>query len=322
LRFTEHTIAQFGAEDFIPRDRSRPIRFLFLAFVCTVIATCVTLFYGATVSDRMVGMFIITIMLMALCLITIYFRRRGHDLVMATEFQNLLFAGAASVGYGFCLIVRHDGSTVYSNRAVNGLFMDFPYHDSQALEGFIEAGKLARFDADKITNALASGERRTCLVRATTRDAHQDMVITVEPLPRPQGFYVVRGRPYFEKRSRETGSGDALSAIPGNTLLTLLEATPNAHFVCDEFGRLLYLNPAFGRLAGYTLDAALERRLTLNDLFTRTGGAPLVVEYDFQNLNEEVTLTTAHGAPSRVQLILTLHREAGKITALVGTVTG
>jgi PAS domain-containing protein len=251
VRFTEQAIAQFGVEDFVPRDRSRPIRYLFLAFLCTVIALCVTLFHADSVSDRIIGMFILTIMLMALCLVTIYFRRRGHDLVMATEFQNLLFAGAASVGYGFCLIVRHDGTTVYSNRAVNALFVEFPYHDSQALEGFIETGRLARFDADKITNALAAGERRTCLVRVTTRDAHQDMVITIEPLVRPQGFFVIRGRPYFEKRTGDTQGSDALSAIPGNTLLTLLNASAAAHFVCDEFGRILYFNPAFGRIAGY-----------------------------------------------------------------------
>ncbi len=101
----------------------------------------------------------------------------------------------------------------------------------------------------------------------------------------------------------------------------LLEESPVGHFICNDFGKFEYMNPALARLAGRTPQDMIEERLQLNDLFQRTNGEALGKEYEYRDTKEEVILLTSDNRSTRLHLELSLIRDGNKVTAIVGTVT-
>lgn len=318
MRFADNDLLKVGLPDFTPRNRSRSTIQIIVAFICTIAAVLATLRFTQSDSAQDIGALVVCLVLILACLLTLYFRKRSDDLIMATEFQNLLYSSAASIGSQFCIIVKRDGTVVHSGAGLSDLFNGFPYTVSQALEGFFIEGRVSKIDQDKITDALLMNERKSVLLKLSTAIGITDMVITIDPLPRPQGYYVIRGRQY--QGERKTGSA-LLTDISSETMRHLLEESPVGHFICDDFGRFEYINPALASLVGKTPQEMIEERLHITDILTRTNGDPIGRDYEYRDLKEEVLLSGKNKKATRLKLELSLIREANKITALVGTLT-
>ena len=303
--------------DFMPRDRSRPSLQIFMVFLSTIAIVLALLRFVHEKSENISTVFICLI-LVALCAMTIYFRRRTDDMLLATEFQNLLYSSAASIGSQFCIIAKRDGTAVHCSYGVSELFNGFSYPMAQALEGFFIESRMPKFDQDKIIDALLMNERKSLLLKISTAMGITDMVINIDPLPRPHGYYAIRGRYYQGERK----AGSALLAdLSTETMRHLLEESPVGHFICDDFGRFEYINPALAKLVGKTPQEMIEERLHITDILKRTNGAAIGKEYEYNDMKEEVILVSKASNTTRLHLELSLIREGGKVSALVGTIT-
>lgn len=316
MRFADNDLNQVALPDFMPRDRSQPVMQILFAFVTSIAAVLATLRFMKTESVQDIGALIVCLIISILCLITIYFRKRADDLVLATEFQNLLYSSAASIGSLFCIIIKRDGTVVHASPGLAGMFNRFPYSMSQSLEGFFTEGSVQKIDQDRIADTLALNEQKSMLIKITTTKGESDMVINIDPLPRPHGYYVIRGRYY--QGDRKAGSAN-LAEVSIDTLRFLLDNSPVGHFICDDFGRFEYINPALATLVGQAPQAMIESRLHINDIFSQTNGSVIGKEYEYHDVREEVLLKG--GKVTRLHLELSLLREGNKVTALVGTVT-
>lgn len=318
MRFADNDPSKVALLDFMPRDRSRHSVHIIFAFICTIAAVLATLRFSKSDSAQdMVGL-IVCIMLAMLCMVTLYFRKRSDDLVLATEFQNLLYSSAASLGSQFCIIAKRDATVVHASPGLSDMFNGFPYSVSQSLEGFFIEGRLPKFDQDKIHDALLMNERKSLLIKLSTTMGISDMVVNIDPLPRPHGYYAIRGRYYQGQRK----AGSALHAdISPETMRHLIEESPVGHFVCDDLGRFEYINPALATLVGRTPQDMIEARLHITDILKRVNGNPIVKEYEYHDMREEVLLVHTGGKPTRLHLELSLIREGGKTARLVGTIT-
>ncbi len=185
MRFADNDLTKVALIDFVPRNRSRSVVQLVFAFVCAIIVILATRSFAETESSQDTATFVVCIALTVLCAISVYFRRRSDDLVLATEFQNLLYSSAASIGSQFCIIAKRDGTVVHCSSGISELFNGFPYPVSQALEGFYIEGRIPKFDQDKINDALLMDERKSMLIKISTAMGISDMVINIDPLPRP-----------------------------------------------------------------------------------------------------------------------------------------
>lgn len=318
MRFADNDLAKVALIDFVPRDRSRSLVQIIFAFACAIAAILATRSFAQSQSSQDTATFIICIALTLLCMATLYFRKRANDLVLATEFQNLLYASAASIGSQFCLIAKRDGTIVHCSPGMSQLFNGFPYPVSQALEGFYIEGRVPKFDQDKINDALLMDERKSLLLKISTAMGISDMVINIDPLPRPHGYYVIRGRYYQGQRK----AGSALLAdISPEIMRHLLEESPVGQFICNDFGKFEYINPTLAAFVGKTPQQMMEQRLEIKDIFKRTNGDPIGREFEYHDMKEDVLLVTADDSTIRLKLELSLIREGGKISALVGTVT-
>lgn len=317
MRFSEKDPMSVALPDFSPRDRARPTIYIILTFVCTIAAVLGALHVSKGGEANTILSYTLFTILAVSCLISVYFRRKSDDLVLSTEFQNLIYSSAASLGSQFCIITKRDGVTVHASHGLSELFDGFPYPISQALEGFFIEGRIPKFDQDKIIDALLMNERKSVLLKISTSMGINDMVISIDPLPRPHGYYAIKGRYYQGTRK---GGSAVLSDISIETMRRLLEESPVGHFICDDHGRFEYINPALARLIGKTPQTLLEERLHLNDVLKLTNGNPIARDYEFHDLKEEVLLIHSSGTPTRLHLNFSLIREAGRMTALVGTV--
>lgn len=316
MRFADNDLNQVALPDFMPRDRSQPVMQILFAFVTSIAAVLATLRFMKTESVQDIGALVVCLIISILCLITIYFRKRADDLVLATEFQNLLYSSAASIGSLFCIIAKRDGTVVHASPGLSDLFSTFPYTVPRALEGFFIEGRVQKIEQGRIIDALALDERRSMLIKLTTTKGESDMVINIDPLPRPHGYYVIRGRYY--QGDRKSGSAN-LAEISIDTLRYLLDKSPVGHFICDDFGRFEYINPALASLLGQTAQDMIESRLHINDILSQTNGTPIGKEYEYHDMKEEVLLKS--GKVTRLHLELSLIKEDNKVTAMVGTVT-
>jgi PAS domain S-box-containing protein len=318
MRFTDNDTEQPALLDFMSRNRSRPTFQIVLAFICAIAAISASRNYAVTETRQDTITFFVCLLLTVVGIATLYFRKRADDLVLATEFQNLLYASAASIGFQFCLISKRDGTAVHCSDGLSKLFDGFPYPVARALEGFFAEGRVAKIDQDKITDTLLMNERKSLVVKLSAASGISDMVLTIDPLPRPHGYYMIRGR-YF-RGDRGTGSV-LLGDISPEIMRHLLEESPVGHFICDEFGRFEYINPALAALIGLTPQTIVEDRLTIPDLFSQKGGKRLVQEYEYRDMKEDVILTSRTGLANPVHLELSLIQDAGKVVAIVGTIT-
>src|SRR5690348_11878508 len=122
MRFADQNISQVGLMDFEPRNRSRHTAYLIGAYVVTIMAVVIAAMNGSTEPSRVAGATIISLIIIVLCLVSIYARQRNNDLVLATEFQNMLYSSAAESGSLFYLIAKHDGTVVHASRGLGDLF--------------------------------------------------------------------------------------------------------------------------------------------------------------------------------------------------------
>jgi PAS domain S-box-containing protein len=245
------------------------------------------------------------------------------DLVLSTEYQNLLFAQALSVGSSFLLIVRRDGTIVHASEGLADVIPNFNYAQAQALEGLFVLGTVRKTDRERIMGAIHSNTRETLVFPIIAQyQPAKDYILTVEPMPRPAGFSVVRGREYLGQRAGLQRLPDSLSATSMDQLEHLLCTTDVAHFTTDAYGRFEYVNPAFERLLGYEAGEILESKLSLHHVVFSLGSIAVTEEYSLGDYHGSATVVDKNGTRYASTLHQTVVRNAqGKTQGATGTLT-
>lgn len=320
MRFNETEYVSPGQLDFVPRERRRQVWNTVVAFAITIIVIFALAFAPDSLGGRSISAFTSMAIVAVLCFYVVYSKQQNIDLVMATEYQNMLFAQAAALGSSFCMFVRRDGTIVYANA---GLRQVFPgqFSDAQALESVFEQGGVPRADRDRIMSAIyASSSDRLIFPIRTPGNVEKEYVLTVEPLTRPGGFAVIRGREYLGQRTGLQLMPDVLRTTSAEKLDHLLANSPVGLYATDNFGRLEYVNPAIEHLLGYHSGELLEPRLSIHRLFYQLNGQPVPDDYTLADYYGEAMLQKKQGSLVPVQLKQTVMRdENGKITGASGT---
>jgi hypothetical protein len=117
-----------------------------------------------------------------------------RDIILETEFQNLIFASAGRLGTDFCLIINKDKNTVYCDYSFSQLFASFEDHES-AFKTFLKAKGLKKADKDKILKGIKAGKstKATFTHAKTAKAKPKKYSITIDPISRPDGYFVLKG---------------------------------------------------------------------------------------------------------------------------------
>lgn len=178
--------------DFVVRKRNHAaMHWLIVCLSAIMVCLSVTLM----IADRLT----ITSTLFVIIGITCWYiatqMQHNRDLLNATEFQNALFASALGLGHKFCMIVNREGMIVYFDRPFQATFPDFMKQPARTLDVFLSLGQATEGDKDKLATAIRQGvyEKITLPVR-TGQNLQERLTVSVEPILRPSGYILLRGR--------------------------------------------------------------------------------------------------------------------------------
>ncbi len=259
--------------DFVPRGYNRPLKELGIVTALAVLAVALLSFFPEMVGGDEVVRVIVVALLIGLAGYFIIRKMQHNDLIMATEFENLLFSAAASLGHNFCIFLKNDGTIIYANDATRRMFPRFSHEQNRALENLLEEGKVARTDRDRLFSAMASGKKEVLVFEMTdTRDEKHDYVIILEPLQRPAGYYVLRGREYYSERQSVAKLSGSLQKTSPEKIATLVQKIPSPAYITNESGTLEFVNVALETMLGYQDGEMTEHKLTLQKIIYHADG--------------------------------------------------
>lgn len=323
MRYIESDRDNPSQLDFVPRERRQQIFRTVMAFAVTIALIFILSFAPNIAGGRAIAGLVSVAVIMGLCFYVVYTKQQSLDLVMSTEYQNMLFAQAAALGSSFCIFVKRDGTIVYANDGLRELFPHTRYSDSQALEALFEESGVSKNDRERLMASIYSGmaERIVLPIRHATTRQTQDYIITTEPLLRPGGFMVVRGREYRDSRSGTQLLPDVLRTTSADRLDHLLARTPVAHFVTDAFGRIEFVTPALEKLLGYNGGEVHDSRLYIHHLLYQIEGQPVSEDYTLSDYHGDALFQKKQGnLVNAVYHLSVVRDDAGKTVGATGSI--
>lgn len=322
MRFNEIDTLQQNQLDFVPRERSRDIWNIITAFTTVMVIVAISIYAPIFDNMEVYGPVIALVMVAILCLYVVYRKQINLDLVMSTEYQNLLFAQSLTIGCSFCFIARSDGTIVHASDAITKVFPSFDYARSRSLQGVFEQGVVRTSDRERIMAAIHTNTPEHLIFPIhSNRDEKKDYILTVDPLPRPSGFSIIRGREYLGQRTGMSMLPDLLRSTTMDKIDHLLASTPIALYTTDAFGKFEYVNPAFERALGYDKGEMLESKLSLYHVIFSMGGRAITEDQALADHNGDALLIPKLGGRQPVKIIQHILRDAnGKALGSTGSV--
>ena len=310
-----------GQLDFVPRDRRTQSLRLLISFAIVMVIVLLN-GYADGLRNSGYGPLFSLLALAFLCIYVVIRHQQILDLLMTTEHQNLLFSQALGIGSQFYILVRQNGTIVYANQGLRNLFSGRALGESKALEQVFERGGVAKADRERILGSIYNNMLdRLVFSLPMAQSEPVDIILTVEPLPRPSGFMLVRGREYRGERVGTQVMPGALRATSADKLEHLLNSTPIAHYATDAFGRFEYVNEALDHALGFLPGEILDTRLTIGSLLSHQGLTPIEADYQLNDYIGEAVIRTKSGLLIDCLLCQSLIRdEKGKATGATGSI--
>ena len=266
------TKARFSAKtDFITRKQKPSLVLVLLSFV-VILFLCIAVI--VTTVDKRPLIFLLFFVLATFGSYVIILLQRSRDIVLATEFQNALFASALDYNRTFCLIIKNDGNIVYMDRSFQKIFPAFMKESHLTLTTFIEHGKIESSEASRILGAVERGTSNQSVCTAYGSDGRvHKLVISVEPIPRPAGFVMLHSREYVEKRKDNIGappSDSVEQTLLSRSSLTLFSNLLNqmhtGFYVIDTAGNIIFANSTLEKWLAYDEREIATGTFSLRDI--------------------------------------------------------
>lgn len=324
IRYNDLDKQTSGVQDFVLRKRTPTIAQLAALFIgALVVGVCVAI----TVTEPLALIAIIVIMLGAVGWYAIVQIQRNRDLVLTTEFQNALFASALGINNKFCLIIKRDGNIIYLDRAFQDMFPGFVNTSRRTIDVLLDHAKVSQEDSAKIFTAVERGiyDKVVFNVRDANGLFHR-IIMSIEPILRPSGFILLRGREYIEHRS-DGVLADAGSAVPVNkpTITLFSHVIDNMNmgvYMASPAGHIIYASPLLEEWLGFKDGEIVASNLLLQDIVYT--GAHRSAAIEPVNYEGNATLQKKDGGMIKVFINQkTISDEQGKVlgcTAIVHNV--
>lgn len=268
IRYSDMSLKDNGAMDFVARQRSPSPAQLAIIFI-SVFVICVSVVVSAQSQSAMLG--ILFIIFAALGWYVIYTIVRSRDIVLATEFQNAIFASALGLHNKFNIIIRRDGTIVYLDRSFQTLFPDFVKQSTRTLDMLLRNARINKHDAEQVNAVIDKGEYGKVILDVTdVQGIVHHIVLSIEPILRPAGFIMLRGREYIVKRQDGQPADKRTNSLFDKTSITLfspvMESMKMGIYITSPDGQVVYCNNMLEQWLQYDDNEIAGRSITLDRL--------------------------------------------------------
>jgi PAS domain-containing protein len=277
--------------EFIPRKRSAQIWRVIFAFTVLALILLLLNFKPAIVGGDSTAMIFSLAAITALGFYMVLRKQQNLDLVLATEFQNMMFAQAIAVGSNFCLFVRRDGTIEYANDGARTIFSNEAIRSYSSLDVLLEKSGIGKTDREKLMAAIIAQRHERVIFPLHLSDGTvREYIFTIDPLPRPAGFLLVRGREFSDARMGSSMMPELLRATSLERVEHLLTHSGVPHYVTNEYGQFEYVNPAFEIALGYAPGAILADKLSLHHVLYQLRGQAVTGDMKLADILDHATL--------------------------------
>lgn len=296
IRFTDtlldnNTPTIENNQDFVVRTR-RPV----WQTICMMFASVLPLsiLISIFVKDTLIFSELLFVILGSLGTYVVYTVQRCRDLVLATEFQNALFSSALGHSNKFCLIIKNDSTIAYIDRALQEMLPNFYKESRHAVDVLLEQGQVSKEERKLVFSAIERRVRGKVIFDITDHKKQKHRIMmSIEPIARPKGFMLLRGREFVEKRILGPQIGND-SKVPvfnkTNTGLFsyITDSMDIGAYIIDLFGNITYANLTLEQWLDFDENELTDRSLSLKDIISQTGLDTYID--DLKNFEGEVSL--------------------------------
>ena len=258
-----------NSKDFVVRKRYPTMLQLFVTFIAVLLIGFSIII---AVNDKLSLTLLIFVLGGASAWYAATVLQRNRDQLLATEFQNALFASALGMNHKFCFIIKRDGNIIYQDRSFQDMFPHFIRQPSRTLDSLLDYGKVSSEEKNAIFRAIEQGDYQKVVFDVRGSDGKFERVLmNMEPILRPSGFILMRGREFVESRSADdsmfaTESANPFSKSTLSVLSNSTEMTQSGLYMTNSSGQVVYLNPLLLKWLEYSEKEIDSARLTLQDL--------------------------------------------------------
>lgn len=269
LRYSDFYKKSDKTADFVSRKHNPSILMLIGMFF-------VVLAVGIGITSLLLSPFhmvvLLTMVMGGLGAFVIFEIQRLRDMVVAAEYQNAMFSSALGYNSKFCLIIKREGPIIYMNGGLHKMFPDMGKERQMTVSNLLKLAKVGTTERERILDVVQRGQadRVTFDLRSANNKMHQ-IVLSVEPISRPAGFLLLRGREYVENREAAKGS----SAPMVNPLLSkssiamfanIMDRMGMGLYMIDMGGNILYANPVLEQWLAFGDGEITAGNFTMRDV--------------------------------------------------------
>lgn len=282
-RFTDLELKSSGAQDFIVRRRTLPILHMLILFVMIQL---IVISVAVVIADKYTLVLLLVGVMTMVSWYLIAQTQRNRDLLLATEFQNALFASALGMNHKFCMIIKRDGNIIYFDRAFQDMFPDFLRQRHRSLHVFLEQSKVSREDCSKVFGVLERNSYENVILNIrSANNQYVKIVMSIEPILRPSGFILMRGREFVESRASKADASKAGSMMDKSPFTIFASVMDNMNvgiYMCGASGAVAYASPLFEKWLGYAEGELAASNRSLQDIihYEAASGAAELANYD------------------------------------------
>ncbi|MEZ5692123.1 MAG: hypothetical protein R3D71_10750 [Rickettsiales bacterium] len=148
-----------------------------------------------TINEKLVVTSIVFILFGFICWNLSRSVQDNMNMVTAAEFQNSLFASALGMNHDFTFIVAENEREIfYLDRPFQIFFPSFLKQKKRSLDFFLNMNKVSKEEQDSLSVLLKRNVTEDITVNMEIEGKSANIILSVEPIPRPKGFTVIRGR--------------------------------------------------------------------------------------------------------------------------------
>lgn len=189
---------------------------------------------------------------------------RTKNLLLASEFENALFAGANNAGVEFSIIINNAGKVVYLSPGCRRYFRSDMEINKEDFAHMLALMGLEDADKIHIISALDTGTKTNLNVQLFDAFGYlQDIYLILRPIARPKGYMMLKAISLDEELKREIEDKGKIDSY----MMRLTDSLPFGGYIATDAGDVLHSNKILSDMLGYAEGEIAEAEITLRDLF-------------------------------------------------------
>ena len=283
IRFTDNVLENIEGTDFVVRRRVPRAAQIIIAFCIGFIL--IFLSYSSTEEWKLRPLFTttLTLVISTLGIGACFAILSARKLSMSAEFQNAMFASAARIGSRFCLVAHKNGTIAYIDQGFQTFFPHFSAGDSRTINSLLVYANIPEGLAHKIVSIMQKNTSDSVILEIKDEDGKgMELFVTIDPITRPKGYFIIRGRNFIKKREEDEEAIRERKMMYNNynILFNALHGFPGALAVAGKRNEIILVSHEMEHILGYRTGEMVKSAMVLEDIFATYPGRDSMADYE------------------------------------------